>query len=501
MKRDMLLGIAGGAIGGAVMTGLAYSAPSWAMLGGQSAAVSAAPAVSQSAAPLVGQVARWGTLPNLADLVADVSPSVVQINVRQSGQQAVGEGASPFDGTPFGPFFRGFPNQGQPGQEAPDRRGSGSGFFIEGGFIVTNHHVVDGAKNKKVTVVLESGDEVEGSVVGSDERTDLAVVKVEGRNLPKALRWGDSDKARSGDSVFAVGAPFGLSNSVTAGIISARGRQIGGSYDDYIQVDAPINRGNSGGPLFDSNGQVIGVNSAIFSPSGGNVGIGFSISSKLAQSIVKQIIDTGGVQRGWLGVSIQPVTPDMAKSLGLKNHDGAIVAEIVKGSPAEKAGFRTGDIILRFGQSPISEVRDLTRAVAATPAGDSREVRILRDGKEMTLKPRIAPLEATQEPPQLASVGPRTSPGTAAVSLDDLGLSVATQGGAVVSDVKVNSPAFDAGLQPGDKILMINQTEVATATDVQKAVEAARAAKREAVLMQVQRREGARVFLGVPFNE
>jgi serine protease Do len=496
MKRDLWLGVAGGAIGGAVMTGLALSGPTWAMLAGNSAAVSTAPVIGQVSAPLVGQVARWGTLPNLADLVADVSPSVVQINVRQSGQGA-DEGQNPFEGTPFGPFFRGQPNNGQPGQEAPDRRGSGSGFFIEGGFIVTNHHVVEGAK--KVTVVLSNSDEIEATVVGSDERTDLAVVKVEGRNLPKAMRWGDSDKARAGDSVFAVGAPFGLSNSVTAGIISARGRQIGGSYDDYIQVDAPINRGNSGGPLFDSNGTVIGVNSAIFSPTGGNVGIGFSISSKLAQSIVKQIIDTGSVQRGWLGVSIQPITPDMAKGLGLKDHSGAIVAEVTKDSPAEKAGFRTGDIVLRFGSDPINEIRDLTRSVAGTPAGESRDVRILRDGKEMTLKPRIAVLAETGQQRQLASAGPRSTPGGGSVSLDGLGLELSTQGGVVVASVKVNSSAFDAGLQPGDKILMVNQTEVTTAEDARQAVDEARRQKRQAVLLQVQRQNGAKAFVGVPF--
>jgi serine protease Do len=490
MKRSAIVGAAGGMLAGVSLTALALAAPSWA----NNEAPGASPIVVASAA----QTTNWGVVPQLADLVEGVSPSVVQIMVRSASPVRSMSGDIPDElrGTPFEEFFSRRFGQGGQGGEQPDRMGSGSGFFIQGGYIVTNNHVVDGAK--KVTIKLADGKELEATVVGTDAKTDLAVVKVNANDVPKALAWGDSDHARAGDSVFAVGSPFGLGNTVTSGIVSARGRNINsGPYDDYIQVDAPINQGNSGGPLFNARGEVIGVNSAIYSPSGGNVGIGFSIPAAMAQSIVKQIIDTGGVQRGWLGVQIQPVTPDMAKGLNIPAK-GAIVAEVTADSPALKAGFKTGDVILQFGDKAVNEVHDLTRAVADTKAGTSRNVKVLRNGREQTIAVKI---EALEEPgakkPELASLSP-SAPSGASIDLAGLGLKLSDDGGAVVADVKVNSGAADAGLRPGDRVVMVNQVEVNSAAAAGKAVEDARKQKREAVLLQVER-DGNKIFVGVPF--
>ncbi len=508
MKRSTFIGVASGAFLGASATVLALGAPSFALLAdGGGAALLTVPAAGNVAAAAAGQSAGFGTVTNLADLVEQVSPSVVQIVVRSSSGAAPGlapgEVPPAFQGTPFEDFFRNFggPNgPGGPQTERPDRFGSGSGFFISGPYIVTNNHVVQDAK--KVTVKLTDGRELDAEVVGTDPKTDLAVVKVSGSSLPKAVRWGNSDRARPGDSVFAVGSPFGLGSTVTSGIVSARGRNIGGSYDDYIQVDAPINQGNSGGPLFNAQGEVIGVNSVIFSPSGGNVGIGFSISSKLADSITQQIIDHGSVQRGWLGVSIQEVTPEMARSLpNMKTARGAIVADVTDGSPAQKAGIQVGDIVLKFGESDISTIHDLTRNVAATKAGATQDMRILRNGKEQTVKVKIAPLEDPNKPPAALASATGGATGGAVITLANLGLGLSNADGAVVADVKVNSPAFDSGIQPGDKIVMVNQQKVTTADSVRTAVEAAQKQKLEAVLLQVERRNGQKVFVGVPFTK
>ncbi len=497
MKRMMMLGIASGAFAGASLTVLALGAPSFGQANPPGAAAS--PAVAAAA-----QLTHWGSTPNLADLVEKVSPSVVQIIVRTPGQVLAmnGPGDLPdaFRGTPFEDFFRrGVPGQGQGQRETPDRMGSGSGFFIDQGYIVTNNHVVDDAK--KVTVKFSDGREIDATVVGKDPKTDLAVVKVDAKDLPPALAWGDSDHARPGDSVFAIGSPFNLGNTVTSGIISARGRDINsGPYDDYIQVDAPINMGNSGGPLFDQAGRVIGVNSAIFSPSGGNVGIGFSIPSSLAQSVVQQIIDHGSVSRGWLGVGIQPVTQEIADSLGLKEAKGALVRDVTADSPAGKAGLKTGDLIQAFGDTEVKDVHDLTRAVADTKAGTTRDVKIVRDGRPQTVKVKIAALADTDLKKPKTTSNPTASSSDGGVDMPGLGLSVTDDdGAAVVADVEVNSPASDAGVRPGDKIISVNQTDVKTASAARKAVEDVRKQRRTAVLLQIDR-NGQKVFLGVPFS-
>ncbi len=318
---------------------------------------------------------------------------------------------------------------------------------------------------------------------------------------PISLKWGDSDKSRVGDSVFAVGSPFGLGNTVTAGIISARSRDIhSGPYDDYFQVDAPINMGNSGGPLLDANGQVIGVNSAIYSPSGGNVGIGFSIPSDMAKSVVDQIIDHGSVSRGWLGVGIQNVTPEIAQSLGIKDAKGALVGEVTADSPASKAGLKTQDVILSYDGRADQQMHDLTRAVADTKAGATKNLKILRNGREQTVAVKIAALADTPAKEKV-KVADSTSDMNGKVSLSGLGLKLADgDDGPIIAEVAVNSSAADSGLQPGDKLLMVNQTEIKSAGDAQKAVADAKKKNRDAVLLQLER-NGSKLFVGVPFSE
>lgn len=498
MNRGVVIGAVGGLVAGVSLGAMALASPSFALFSQNGSSV-AASAAAQLALPAMAQDARWGNLPNLADLVEATTPSVVQINVRQSAKvrTMAGPQGNPFEGTPFERYF-GAPGQGG-SEEQPDQRGSGSGFFIEGGYIVTNNHVVEDAS--KMTVVMTDGRELPATLVGTDPKTDLAVIKVDAGSAPRALPWGDSTTARPGDSVFAIGAPFGLGNTVTAGIVSARGRDIrSGQYDDYIQVDAPINPGNSGGPLFDRSGAVIGVNSAIYSPSGGNVGVGFSIPSALAKGIVQQIIEHGSVQRGWLGVGIGPVTPDIASSLKLAAAKGALVNTVTDGSPAAKAGLKEGDIILAFGDRQVDHIQDLTRAVADTKAGTTRDVKIVRDGKQQTLKVNIAALKDDAAEPVLASASGDTGKASG-LALADLGLSVTSKDGdVVVASVKVNSPAADAGIRVGDKLLKVNQAAAGTPESAKKAVDDAKKSNGSAVLLQLDR-GGNKYFVGVPFSK
>jgi serine protease Do len=488
--KSAFLGSVCGLALGAGLTALAFASP-------LPADEAPAPEPQRQAVAAAGP--GWGVMPNLADLVETVSPSVVQIIVRTpspSGPAVQGQIPEPFRGTPFEEFFsRPF---GQPQQQQPDRMGSGSGFFIDRSHIVTNNHVVDGAN--KVVIRFSDGKEIDATVVGTDPKTDLAVLKVAAAQTLAPLAWGDSNRVRAGDSVFAVGSPFGLGNTVTAGIISARGRNINsGPYDDFLQVDAPINRGNSGGPLFDASGRVIGVNSAIYSPTGGNVGIGFSIPSDIARGIVSQIIDTGTVQRGWLGVQIQSVTQDMAKGLGFREAKGAIVAEITRGSPAEKAGFAVGDVILKYGDRSIAEVYDLTRAVADTKAGTARDVVVLRNGREVKLNVKIAALEEPAAGASAPAAAARNAvPDTGVTAFAEIGVSLSPEG--VVREVAVNGPASDAGIRAGDRIRMVNQSAVSSAADVRAAIDEAKRLRREAVSMQIER-EGVRSFIGVPFAD
>jgi serine protease Do len=453
------------------------------------------------------QPIKWGQPGNLADLIEQVNPSVVQIVVHQPGRTQ--NLSSPFD--QFRQFGFGAPGEGDEqaprNRQTPDAMASGSGFIIDGrGYIVTNNHVVDSAT--KVTVKFTDGSEMDARIIGTDKRTDLAVIKIDGAKLPATLGWGDSDQARPGENVFAIGSPFGLGNTVTSGIVSARGRDLGGQYDDYIQVDAPINSGNSGGPLFNDKGQVIGINSAIYSPSGGNVGIGFSIPSNMAQKVVNSIIQHGSVARGWLGVSIGEVNRATADSLGIKDARGALVQDVTENSPASKAGLRSGDVILALGDHQVKDVHDLTRAVADVPANSTRDMRIFRDGREQTVKVTIAALkdDAVAAAPKSRLGGGSDSDegdGGPAITVPGLGLELQNDGGAVVSDVDVHSTAYDAGIRQGDKIVRVGQADVKTAAAAAKAI--AESKSKNAVLLQLERTgqdgKAQRRFVGVPFGK
>ncbi|WP_166430514.1 S1C family serine protease [Polymorphobacter arshaanensis] len=325
------------------------------------------PARTSQVAALVAPAVKGGSL---ADMVAAVGPSVVQIVVKPTGG------------------FHPMQFEGQPG-EAPSQGGLGSGFIVDAkGIVVTNNHVVGDAQT--VTVQLSDGRELSGRVLGRDKQTDLAVVQIEGSGDFTPVAWGDSDHTRVGDPIFAVGSPFGLGSTVTSGIISARGREIGaGPYDDFLQVDAAINSGNSGGPLFDASGRVIGVNTAIFSPSGGNVGIGFAIPAQMAHRVVEQIVANGHVARGRIGVALQAVTPDIARAIGAPDTKGALIAQVDPNGTAAQAELQSGDIVRSFGGQPVDDSRDLARLVADAKAGTTVRVAIVRRGQLMDVQLRV----------------------------------------------------------------------------------------------------------------
>ncbi|MEM7237441.1 MAG: Do family serine endopeptidase, partial [Pseudomonadota bacterium] len=433
----------------------------------------------------------------LADLIEEVSPSVVLITATGGGAEKTSRpDEHPFFDGPSDEFMRRFFERGRPDirPDQPEHRrsGIGSGFVVAGdGTIVTNHHVIADAET--ITVTFKDGRTHDASIVGSDPKTDLAVLRLDTDETFEPATWGQSDAVRVGDPVFAVGAPFGLRGTVTAGIVSARGRDIGaGPYDDFIQTDAPINRGNSGGPLFDPSGSVIGVNTAIFGPGGGNVGVGFSIPSDLAREIVEEILVSGTVERGWLGVSIQPVTPDIAEALGLAGTQGALIADIVDGSPADTGDLAAGDIILSYGPTAIQTVRDLTRAVADTDAGETASMSILRAGKTRDVEVEIGDLNATTG--EIAADPSDRDEATKG----SLGLTLETAGdGVVIRAVRSGSPAARAGLAEGDRLLSVNQSPVATPDDVASAVNNARDNQREAVLFLLERGERSR-FVTLP---
>jgi serine protease Do len=356
-------------------------------------------------APGPAAVASTGVHASLSDMVDAVGPSVVQIQVKPAFAQE-----QQFEPTQFGLddseladrlgqlFGFGMQDRGgqleAPQQQGPQRgpqRGSlGSGFIVDAsGIVITNNHVVNGAD--RVTVQVSDGREFSGRVLGRDPKIDVAVVKIDGQGKFTPIKWGDSDHIRVGDSVFAVGSPFGLGNTVTSGIVSARGREIGaGPYDDFLQVDAAINSGNSGGPLFDSAGRVVGVNTAIFSPTGGNVGIGFAIPAAMARKVALQIAQTGHVSRGRIGVSLQDLTPEIASAMGSNATQGALIAEVEEGGTAALSGLQRGDVVRRFGSRPVDNGRDLARAVAEARIGSIVPTQVLRDGRQVSLNLRIA---------------------------------------------------------------------------------------------------------------
>lgn len=337
---------------------------------------------------------------SVADLAEGLLDAVVNISTSQNVKDDEGAGPAPRapDGSPFQEFFNDFFNK-QQGNKGPNHNVSslGSGFVIDpAGYIVTNNHVIEGADD--IEINFANGSKLKAKLIGTDTKTDLSVLKVEPKASLKSVKFGDSSTMRIGDWVMAIGNPFGFGGSVTVGIISGRGRNINaGPYDNFIQTDAAINKGNSGGPLFNMKGEVIGINTAIISPSGGSIGIGFSVPSELASGVVDQLREYGETRRGWLGVRIQPVTDDIADSLGLDTAKGALVAGVIKGGPVDDGSIKAGDVILKFDGKTVSEMRDLPRVVAESTVGKEVDVVVLRDGKEQTVKVKLGRLEDSDQ--------------------------------------------------------------------------------------------------------
>ncbi len=416
-------------------------------------------------------------------------------------------------GSPFEKFFHDFMNKhgqggtpGAPGAPVPPGRkmqSLGSGFVIDpSGLIVTNNHVIKGAD--AITVTLQDNTVLKARLLGHDDKTDLALLKVEPAKPLVAVAFGDSDKARVGDWVVAIGNPFGLSGTVTAGIVSSRGRSLdSGPYDDFIQTDAPINRGNSGGPLFDMDGGVIGINTAIYSPSGGSIGIGFAIPSNEARLVIDQLRQYGKARRGWIGVRIQDVTQDIADSLGLKSAKGALIAGVEPDGPAAKAGIRNGDVIQQVAGQDV-DGRTLPRIVGETPVGHSVPVVLWRDNKTQTLQVTIR--EFPEDTPKPAAPPAKKPNAPASVDLSGLGLKLSAiddmarqqyqladnQKGVVVTDVTQGGTASDRGIHPGDVIVEVQQSEVSQPAQVQARIDDARRQKRPSVVVLIQNSDGER---------
>ena len=456
---------------------------------------------------------------DFSELADELIPSVVSVSVVISRETVNQPRAPQFPpGSPFEDFFKDFfERRGIPRQNTPPQRprrnetAQGSGFIIDDkGLIVTNNHVIAGASS--ITVVLHDGKSLQAKLIGADAKTDLALLKVKTDIKLKAVSWGNSDEVKVGNWAMAIGNPFGLVNTVTVGIVSARARDINaGPFDDFIQTDASINRGNSGGPLFNLKGQVIGVNTAIYSPSGGSVGIGFAIPSALAENIIEQLEDYGRTIRGWLGVRIQTVTEDLASSLGLDRPYGALVASVIPNSPAEKAGIKPGDVILDFNGSEVTEMRKLPRLVAETKVNTNSNVTIWRNEKKKTLKIIIA--EMKEEKEEVKKSNDNTAPNPLQSDyFEQLGLTLSsiTQdlrmrqnipedvSGLLVTKVEQNTDAEIKGIRPGDIIQEINQSSVNDINAFRKIMDSLKGSKKGVLLLI--NRQGNINFVALKLN-
>ena len=443
--------------------------------------------------------AQSNALPNVADLADKLLPAVVEISVEsKAAPGAMPEIPQLPEDSPFRDFFDDFfkKRQGEGGAGGEPRTVSsmGSGFIIDAsGIIVTNNHVIEGAES--IQVHMQDGTILKAELKGRDPKTDLAVIVVKPDAPLPTVAFGDSDKLRIGEWVMAIGNPFGLGGSVSLGIVSARNREINaGPYDDFIQTDAAINKGNSGGPLFNMAGEVVGINTAIFSPTGGSVGIGFSVPANTARGVVDQLAKYGETRRGWLGVKVQSVTDEIAESMGLPKPTGALVADVTEGSPGKTAGIEAGDVIISFNGRPITEMRELPRAVAETEIGKEVVVKALRKGKEMEFKVAIGRLE-DGEKLVAAQDASKTAPATVTV----LGMTVSSitdelrakfmtdekMKGAIVTEVAQDGAATEKGVEPGDVILEAGGKSVEGAADISAAVDGAEAAKKSSVLLLI----------------
>jgi serine protease Do len=459
---------------------------------------------------------------SLADIVERVQPAVVSLKVKVTEDVAAAgvEGIDPDDLEQLPPNLRDFFDRFRRGQgkgKPAKQRGEvqGSGFVIDPtGYIVTNNHVV--ANGTDITVDFSDGKSYKAKLIGRDPLTDVALIKIDaGHSLP-AVGFADDSRVRVGDWVLAVGNPFGLGGTVTAGIVSARGRDdVGGTqYTDYLQIDASINRGNSGGPTFDLSGRVIGMNTAIFSPSGGSVGIGFAIPASTIQKVVAELKRSGAITRGWLGVQIQSLNEEAASALGLPDEHGAIIAEVLPDSPAKKAGFHQGDVVRHMNGAPIKDNRDLSRKVAELRVGDSATFGVWRGGHEMEIRATVAKRDEERvaaNDKQQEDEDSKNSSNSGKADVKDLGLGLATitpemrtefnlgrdAGGVVITDVDQDSDAAEKGLRAGDRILSIGNEEVRSIADVTAGLDAAKRAKRTAVLLLVTNARGQERYVAV----
>ncbi len=449
---------------------------------------------------------------SFADIVEKISPAVVNITTTTLVEGGIEMPMVP-KGSPFEDFFKDFLDRnGEKGKprKKPRQRATalGSGFIISpDGYIVTNNHVVD--KADEIQIEFYSGERLDAKVIGTDPLTDIAVLKVESEKPLPYVEFADSDKLRVGDWVLAIGNPLGQGFSVSAGIVSARNRSLRGAYDDFIQTDAAINKGNSGGPLFNLEGKVVGVNTAILSPTGGSIGIGFSMASNVVRQVVDQLIKYGETRRGWLGVQIQDVTDEIADAIGLKAAQGALVTDVFKDSPADKAGIKSGDVIIAFNGEEVDDTRKLVRLVASAEVGAKVPVTVWRDGRTVDLTVKLGRREEAE--PMIAKrqgapekAEPKSVLGLTVAPLDDavrekLGFD-ADQKGLVIVDVDPASRAAEKGLRAGDVIVEAGQEEVATIADLERAVKKAREAGRKSVLLLV-RRDGRPRFVALPVAE
>lgn len=527
--RSLVAGLSAVLAGGTVLPAAAQMAPPANVVppapapAAPPAAPEALPAPPSAAAPQTKVPPAMMQGPaSVADLAAGLLDAVVNISTSQN-VKSDDEAPMPKvpEGSPFQDFFdEFFKGQGGSGPQSRKVESLGSGFVIDpAGYIVTNNHVIEGADD--IEVNFANGSKLKAKLIGTDTKTDLALLKVEPKKPLTAVPFGDSRAMRIGDWVMAIGNPFGLGGTVTVGIISARGRNINaGPYDNFIQTDAAINRGNSGGPLFNMKGEVIGINTAIISPSGGSIGIGFSVPTELAQNVVGQLREFGETRRGWLGVRIQPVTDDIAESLKMDTARGALVSGIIEGGPIANGEIKAGDVIVKFDGRDVVEMRDLPRVVAESPVGKAVDVVILRDGKEQTVKVTLGRLENNDEAASDEPAAPGAEEGTdqaeppaATLPAADvvLGMTLATLDdasrktyeiaadieGVVVTDVAAGSPAAERRIVAGDVIVEIGQEAMKTPEDVSARIEELKGDGRRNTLVMVSNKTGELRFVSL----